>query len=233
VLYIPARLTKKEQAAVKASSVTKLKMLKRLVIASIWFAGTAIALLQFSFFARIGTALLASAGVVGLVFGLAARTTLGDAVAGLMIAFSQPIRLKDWVLIDGEYGQVEEMTLIHTIIKTWDNRRVIVPNEKLSTNIIRNYSLRTNEILAETIIYIPYSNDLNKCVGLIKKQIKASKYWFNKEEPQVEVCEFLAKSIKLRVLAYAKNPEDAHRLSVDIKEKVAIAFQKAKLPLGE
>ncbi len=105
-------------------------MLLRITYGFIYFLALIFILYQFPTIRNIGTIMLASAGVAGIVVGLAAQSTLGNFIAGTALAFSQPIRLNDAVIYQRDFGTVEEITLLHTVIRTWDNQRIVVPNSR-------------------------------------------------------------------------------------------------------
>lgn len=135
---IPEKLDKKLTTAEK----TRVRMIKRLIVIGIYFIGIASALYQFPEIEKIGTAMFASAGIIGIVVGFAARTTLGSIIAGIVIAFTQPVRLGDIVEIDDIKGKVEEITLFYTVIKLKDDQHLIIPNQVLMNSKIINYSFK-------------------------------------------------------------------------------------------
>ena len=114
--------------------------------------------------------ILASGAVIGLIIGFAAQRTLGNFVAGLMIAFTQPLRLGDWVEIDGAGGMVEEITLIYTFIRTADNVRLVIPNEKLASDTIRNSTIRSPAKYAEVTVQVPPATDLGPSLESLREE---------------------------------------------------------------
>ena len=233
VLVIPAKLSKKDKEEISVSQYTRLKLAKRLILLSIYLIGISIALVQIQAMRSLGTALLASAGFIGLIGGLAARASLSNLVAGITIAFVQPIRLKDYVKIDGEFGQVEELTLTYTIIKTWDLRRLVVPNSVIVDSPVRNYSLSNPEIMVETDIPLKSGSDIDKAKRLLVSFAKESEYYGKKTEPEVSVSAFGDEAVVLRVAALAKSAKDMVSLSSDIREKAAKIFPAEDLPFGK
>ena len=113
--------------------------------------------------------LLASSAVLGLIIGFASQRTIGNFVAGLLIAFTQPVRLGDYVEIDGVVGTVEEIGLTYTFIRTVENARLVIPNEKLASDTIRNSSIRSREKLAEVSLQVPLDNDLEQVIDLVRE----------------------------------------------------------------
>jgi small conductance mechanosensitive channel len=128
---------------VEATDVMTIHALaRRLVIASIYIAGLMLAILQVPQLESLTTALVAGAGIAGIIIGLAAKDTLANLMAGISLAFFQPFRVGDYLDFRNEYGMIEDLTLRHTVIKTWDNRRIIVPNSLIGAEPITNWSIK-------------------------------------------------------------------------------------------
>jgi small conductance mechanosensitive channel len=117
--------------------------------------------------------LLASSAVVGIVVGFASQRTLGNFVAGLLIAFTQPLRLGDEVVIDGTRGVVEEIGLIYTFVRTDDDDRLVIPNETLASDTILNSTIRSREKVAEVTVQVPLSTDLGAVVDRLRRTTNA------------------------------------------------------------
>jgi small-conductance mechanosensitive channel len=137
-----------------AETVTRYDVLRRSVVAAIVFVGIASALLVIPGVRAIAGGVLASSAVVGLVLGFASQRTIGNVVAGILIAVTQPLRLGDEVEIEGSRGVVEEIGLTYTWLRTGENDRVVVPNEKLASDTIRNYTIRSVETRAEAAVEV-------------------------------------------------------------------------------
>jgi len=119
----------------------------------------------------IAGGLLASSAVLGVIIGFASQRTLGNFVAGLLIAISQPVRLGDRVTYDGEDGVIEEIGLTYTYIRTQDRTRLVVPNEKLASDTIRNATIRGRETFAEITVQVPLSADLEAVVDALREEV--------------------------------------------------------------
>src|SRR5919204_214824 len=143
-------------------------VLRRSVITLIIFVGVLSALLVIPQVRAVATGILASSAVIGLVVGFAAQRTIGNFIAGLLIAFSQPIRLGDWIEFEGYTGEVEEIGLTYTFIRTSENARLVIPNEKIASDTIRNSSIRSREKLAQVSVQVPLDSDLEAVVGLLR-----------------------------------------------------------------
>jgi small-conductance mechanosensitive channel len=150
-------------------AVTRYRVLRRTIFVAIVFVGVLSALLVIPQVRAIAGGVLASSAVIGLVIGLASQRTIGNAVAGIMIALSQPLRIGDEVEVEGARGVVEEIALTYTWIRTPDNDRVIVPNEKLASVSIRNSTIRSPLTLAEITVQVPATADLRQLVETLRQ----------------------------------------------------------------
>ena len=153
-----------------ALSSTRLRVLRRLVYALILFVGIALALSQFEGVRRVATGMLASSAVLGLVVGFAARATLANAVAGVLIAITQPIRIGDAVTFEGSTGTVEDIRLTYTYIATDDGSRVIVPNERLAQNTVENHTVGDGPARVEVTLYVPPDADAMRAMAVLGRE---------------------------------------------------------------
>jgi small-conductance mechanosensitive channel len=140
------------------SVATRYRVLRRTLMAAIVFVGLLSALLVVPQIRTVAGGVLASSAVIGLVIGFASQRTIGNVVAGILIAVSQPLRLGDEVEVEGTQGVVEEIGLTYTWIRTRDNDRLVVPNEKLASESIRNSTIRSTETYAEATVEVPSAN---------------------------------------------------------------------------
>ena len=140
------------------SIATRYRVLRRTLMAAIVFVGILSALLVIPEVRTVAGGVLASSAVIGLVIGFASQRTIGNVVAGVLIAVSQPLRLGDEVEVQGVQGVVEEIGLTYTWIRTRDNDRLVVPNEKLASETIRNSTIRSAETFAEASVEVPSAN---------------------------------------------------------------------------
>ena len=152
-------------------AMTRYRVLRRTISAGIVTIGLLSALLVIPQVRAVATGLLASSAVLGLIIGFAAQRTLGNFVAGLMIAMTQPLRLGDWVEVAGVEGAVEEITLMYTFIRTEDNARLVIPNEKLASDTIRNSTIRSAAKYAEVTVQVPPSADLRSLVEALHEEV--------------------------------------------------------------
>jgi small-conductance mechanosensitive channel len=166
-------LSRKELAP---EAVTRYRTVRRVAMTTIVFVGVLSALLVIPQVRAIAGAILASSAVLGLVIGFAAQRTIGNAVAGVLIAFSQPLRLGDRVVVDGVEGTVEEIGLTYTFIRAADNSRLVIPNEKLASDTIRNLTIRSPEKVAEITVQVPLQHDLDALLDALREETNAEVY---------------------------------------------------------
>ena len=152
-------------------AVTRYRVLRRTITVTILFVGLFSALLVIPQVRAVAGGLLASSAVLGVIIGFASQRTLGNFVAGILIALSQPVRLGDRVLYDGTEGVIEEIGLTYTFIRTKDNSRLVVPNEKLASDAIRNLSIRSRETFGEITVQLPLSADVGEAVDGLRKEL--------------------------------------------------------------
>jgi small-conductance mechanosensitive channel len=151
-------------------AVTRLRLVRRLVFVTILLIGVALALAQFPSVKRLATGLLASSAVLGLVVGFAARQTLANAIAGVQLAITQPVRIGDLVTFEEETGAVEDMRLSYTYIRLDDGRRLIVPNERLAQSPIFNHTVVDPRVQVEVSVWLPLGADLDKALELVGEE---------------------------------------------------------------
>src|ERR1700751_2838552 len=146
-------------------SATRYRIFRRMIIAVILVVGLFSALLAIPEVRAVAGGLLASTAILGIILGFAAQKTLGNFIAGLLIALAQPVRIGDRVEYDGAQGVVEEIGLTYTFIRAADRRRIVVPNEKLASDTIVNASIRSRETFAEVSVPVPLAGDLEAPVA--------------------------------------------------------------------
>src|SRR4051794_40356253 len=150
-------------------AITRYRVLRRSITAGIIFVGLLSALLVIPQVRAVAGGLLASSAVVGIVVGFASQRTLGNFVAGLLIAFTQPVRLGDEVVIEGTGGVVEEIGLIYTFVRIENGDRLVIPNKKLASDTIRNSTIRSREKVAEISIQVPLGRDVGAVVDRLSR----------------------------------------------------------------
>src|SRR5881409_3943296 len=154
-------------------AITRYRVVRRSVTTTIMFVGLLSALLVIPQVRAVAGGLLASSAVVGIVLGFASQRTIGNFVAGLLIAFTQPLRLGDRVEVDGVEGVVEEIGLTYTFIRADAGDRLVIPNEKLASDTIRNSTIVSLEKVAEIALQVPLDKDLRAVVELLRESVAA------------------------------------------------------------
>jgi small-conductance mechanosensitive channel len=149
---------------------TRLRFVRRLVEASIGVFGVAVALSQFTALDRLAASVLASGALAAAVIGFAARQTLANAVAGIMLAISQPVRIGDTVTFEGETGTVEDMRLTYTFLRTGADARLVVPNERLAAGVIRNDTIVSPVVATEVAVWLPAQADLDAALAVLAEE---------------------------------------------------------------
>src|SRR2546421_10880402 len=162
---IDRRIARRE---LSREAMTRYRVLRRSVTTAILVVGILSALLVIPQVRAVAGGLLASSAVLGIVVGFASQRTLGNFVAGLLIAFTQPLRLGDEVVIEETEGVVEEIGLIYTFVRTENGDRLVIPNEKLASDTIRNSTIRSREKVAEISLQVPLGKDLAAIVDRLK-----------------------------------------------------------------
>ena len=189
---------------------TRYRVLRRTVMTAIVVVGVLSALLVVPQVRGVVGAILASGAILAAIIGFASQRTIGNAVAGLLIAFTQPLRLGDEVEVAGHRGVVEEIGLTYTYLKTPDNARVVIPNEKLASDTIVNSTIRAHEKLAEVTLQIPLNADLESVLDALREETKGER------EPDVELSS-LEGTAKVTIRAWAPDEAAADRLEAELR----------------
>ena len=215
VTAVVARLVDRRMARreLAPETVTRYRVLRRAVVTGIVIFGVLSALLTIPSVSRIAGTLLASSAVIGLVLGFAAQRTLGNVVAGLLIALSQPLRIGDRVRVADTDGVVEEIQLTYTFIRTDDGARLVIPNEKLASDTIRNATIVSREKVAEITVQVPLSQSLGRVVESIRAEL------VDERDPEVVVSSLVGDATVI-VRAGAADADSAKALEQDLRLRV-------------
>jgi small conductance mechanosensitive channel len=221
VTLIAARLVDRRLARrdLAPATVTRYRVLRRTVLTLIVFVGLLSALLVIPQIRAVAAGILASSAVIGIVVGFAAQRTIGNFIAGLLIAISQPIRLGDHVETEGLTGVVEEIGLTYTFIRTPDNDRLVIPNEKIASDTIRNSSIRSRKKLAQVTVPVPLDRDLDAVIGLLREVAGT-------DDAQVQVTD-LDDRAHLTLSVWAEDEPAAERLAGELRLKVHARLREA------
>jgi len=207
---------------------TQFRVLKRLVIIVVCVIALALILMTFPKVKQLGTTILASAGIIGIVIGLAAQKTIGTFIAGLQIAFTQPIRVDDVVIVENEWGRIEEITLTYVVVKIWDLRRLIIPITYFIEKPFQNWTRVTADILGTVFIYVDYTVPFDSIRQELQRILKKSKLWDGKV-CVLQVTNTTDRTVELRALMSAPDASTAWSLRCEVREKL-IDFVQKKYP---
>ncbi|HEY8842769.1 MAG: mechanosensitive ion channel family protein [Actinomycetota bacterium] len=221
VTLIAARLVDRRLARrdLAPATATRYRVLRRTVLTLIVFVGLLSALLVIPQVRAVAAGILASSAVIGIVVGFAAQRTIGNFIAGLLIAIAQPIRLGDYVETEGLTGVVEEIGLTYTFIRTPDNDRLVIPNEKIASDTIRNSSIRSRKKLAQVTVPVPLDRDLDAVIGLLREVA-------GDDEAQVRVTN-LDDRAHLTLSVWAADEPAAERIENELRLKAHVRLREA------
>jgi hypothetical protein len=198
---------------------TQVELLQRIAVSVVGLIALAAALMSFPSVRQLGVSLFASAGVAGIVLGIAARPTLGNMIAGMQIAMSQPIRIDDVVVVENEFGRVEEITMTHVTLKLWDERRMIVPLTWFIENPFTNWTRTGSSILATVYLYADYRVDVDAVRAELSRLVAATDLW-DRRVAALQVTDATERSVQLRALVSASNSGIAWDLRCLVREQL-------------
>ncbi|MGH7953978.1 MAG: mechanosensitive ion channel family protein, partial [Limisphaerales bacterium] len=207
---------------------TQVRVLKKIAVTLIVLVTVACMLMVFQSVRQLGQSMLASAGVAGIIIGFAAQRTLGSLLAGIQIAFTQPIRLDDVVIVEGEWGRIEEITLTYVVVAIWDWRRLVVPITYFVEKPFQNWSRTTANLMGSVFLYVDYNVPVNELRAELDKILENSKNWDRKVKV-LQVTDAKEHTVELRVLASSADSGSSWDLRCEIREKL-VDFLQRKYP---
>jgi small-conductance mechanosensitive channel len=169
---------------------------------------------------------IVGAGFTAIVIGLAAQKVLGNIFSGIFIHAARPYRIGDAVMFRDQYGNIEDITFRHTIIRTWDNKRLIVPNSKIDEEVIINYTIKDMRMLGKVNVGISYDSDLEKAKKIMIEIAKSHPNCLPDMEPRVQLLDFGDSAIQLRLLFMAKDQPTAFGTECEIREQIKKRFDE-------
>jgi small-conductance mechanosensitive channel len=188
---------------------TRLRLVRRLVWALILTIGVAVAASNFPAVSSVAKGILASSAVLGLVVGFAARQTLANGIAGILLAITQPIRIGDLVTFEEETGIVEDTRLTYTYIRLDDGRRMIIPNERLAQSSVVNHTIVDPRVQVEVSVWLPPDADLDKAMELIAGE----------EGVEVSVAEVDKEGVRLSATTWASGPSERGKTAAELRSR--------------
>jgi small-conductance mechanosensitive channel len=196
---------------------TQTRVLARIASSGVLVAGLAFMLMTFPRARQLGTSLLASAGVVGLVAGIAARSVFSNLLAGLQIAMAQPIRIDDVLIVEGEWGRVEEITATYVVLKIWDERRLIVPLQWFIEHPFQNWTRTEAAMLGTVFLWVDYSLPVEAIRREAQRLCEAQKTW-DKRVCVVQVTDASERAMQLRILVSSASSGENFDLRCALRE---------------
>ncbi len=196
---------------------TQAKVLSRSAAVLIWLAGFSMVLMTFPGARQVGASLLASAGVLGIVGGLAARPVFSNLIAGLQIALAQPFRIDDVLIVQNEWGRVEEITGTYVVLKIWDERRLIVPLQWFIENPFQNWTRTSAQIHQPVYLYLDFATPLEPLRAELKRVVESAPEWDGRTA-QLVVSDATERAMKVRVLVSSKSAGPAFDLGCKVRE---------------
>ncbi|MGB3082843.1 MAG: mechanosensitive ion channel domain-containing protein, partial [Candidatus Omnitrophota bacterium] len=185
----------------------------------------ALVLMAFEKVRQIGTSLLASAGIIGVILGFAAQKTLGNFIAGLQIALAQPIRIDDVVIVEEEWGWIEEITLTYVVVRIWDLRRLVVPISYFIEKPFQNWTRVSADILGSVFVYADYTVPVKELRSELTRILEESPNW-DKKVNVLQVTNATAQTVEIRALMSAPDSPTAWKLRCEVREKLLEFLQK-------
>ncbi|MGV3682293.1 MAG: mechanosensitive ion channel family protein [Acidovorax sp.] len=204
---------------------TQARVLSRTAMTAVVMAGVAMMLMTFPGARQVGASLLASAGVVGIVAGIAARPVFSNMIAGLQIALAQPFRIDDVLIIEGEWGRVEEITGTYVVLKIWDERRLIIPLQWFIEHPFQNWTRTSSEILGTVFLYADYALPLDPLRAELKRVLDTAPEW-DKRVSVLQLTEATDRAIQIRVLVSARSSGLAFDLRCRVREALVTFIQR-------
>jgi small-conductance mechanosensitive channel len=208
--------------------VTQVRILKRIAKGVVVIVALAAVLMTFEGARQYGVSLLASAGAAGIVLGLAAQPVLTNLIAGIQLAITQPIRVDDAVVIEGEWGWIEEITGTYVVVKLWDWRRLIVPLGYFMQKPFQNWTRQTASIIGSVFVWVDYTVPVDRVRAKVEELARANPLW-DGDVVNVQVTDSDRDAVQLRVLVSASTSPRAWDLRCELREKL-VAFLQAEFP---
>ncbi len=215
----------KEDNLEERKIITQLQFVKKLVTVVIMILAIAFILFQFDGVRELGMGLLTSAGVAGIIIGLAAQKSIANLLAGFQIAFTQPIRLDDVVIVEGEWGRIEEITLTYVVVRIWDQRRLVVPLQYFINNTFQNWTRQSSDLLGTVFLYTDYHMPVQAIREELKRLLEKNDKW-DKRVSVVQVTDTTEKTMQVRALMSARSAGDAWELRCEIREQLITFIQE-------
>ncbi|MCW5733705.1 MAG: mechanosensitive ion channel [Enhydrobacter sp.] len=204
--------------------VTQVRVLRRVTVTLVGIVTVAAALMTFDSVKQYGVSLIASAGAAGIIVGLALRPLLTNLFAGIQLAITQPIRIGDAVIVENEWGWVEEITGTYVVIKLWDWRRMVVPLSYFLEKPFQNWTRQSTDLIGTVMLWVDYTVPVEPIRRKLEDIAKASKLW-DGQVVNLQVVDSNERAVQLRALASARTSPQAWDLRCEVREKLILFLQ--------
>ncbi|MGB3181697.1 MAG: mechanosensitive ion channel domain-containing protein [Cyclobacteriaceae bacterium] len=205
--------------------LTQMTYIKRIMILLIVVVAVAAILMNFDNVRKIGAGIITSAGVAGIIVGFAAQKTIANLLAGLQIAFTQPLRIDDVLVVEGEWGRVEEINLTYVVLRIWDKRRLILPIQYFIDNPFQNWTRRSSDILGTVYLYLDYTVPVEELRTKLNEVVKDNPLW-DGQVAGVQVTDTKETTLEVRALVSANDSGKAWDLRCQVREQLVDYLQK-------
>ena len=207
---------------------TQVSVIRKIIVTAVVIIATGSVLMLFDPVRQFGTSILASAGIAGVVLGFAAQKTLGNVLAGIQIALTQPLLIDDIVVVEGEFGQIEEITLTYVTVRTWDLRRLVLPITYFIEKPFQNWSRVSTELLGTVILYLDYQVPLGELRKELKRLVENNPKW-DRRVCGLQVTDTKQSTIEVRALVSGTDPGKTFDLRCEVREGL-IEFLRRDYP---
>jgi small-conductance mechanosensitive channel len=204
---------------------TQLDVIQRVIGFLVILIAASTILMTFEKIRQIGVSILASAGIAGIIIGFAAQRSIATLIAGIQIAITQPIRIDDVVIVENEWGWIEEITLTYVVVRIWDQRRLIVPITYFIERPFQNWTRETAELLGTVFIYADYRAPIDELRQELQKIVAETPLW-DRRVAKMQVTNATDKTMELRVLVSAEDAPKAWDLRCLVREKLISFLQR-------
>jgi small-conductance mechanosensitive channel len=225
-IYLRRFRTDSEDNLLARKHVTQMRILQRVAKTLLAIITAAAALMTFDSVRQYGVSLFASAGAAGLILGLAARPVLSNLLAGIQIAMTQPIRVEDQVVVEGETGWIETITSTYVVVRLWDLRRMVVPLSYFIEKPFQNWTYEGAAQIGSVLLRVGYTVSVDRLRQEFEEIVRQSPLW-DRKVARLEVTDVAIDAVELRALVSARNPSQTWDLRCEIREKL-VAFLQAQ-----
>jgi len=208
---------------------TQTQVLQRIVSSTVTIVTAAVMLMTIPSVRHVGVSLLASAGLAGLIVGMAARSTLSNLIAGIQVALTQPIRIEDSIVLEGEWGWIEEINTTYIVVRLWDLRRLIVPLSYFIEKPFQNWTRNKADVLGSVMIYADYTVPVQELREELHRILETTELW-DKKTWALQVTDATERTIQIRALMSARSGPVAFDLRCLVRERL-VQFLRDKYPL--